>query len=272
MPAEAKNVIARLRTALGITQQEFAQRAGISYASVQNYEQGRSPSAETAVKLVNLAVENGLAELAMELEQQPYFIRAVFAPSSARSRLPADPRNVHLADSLHVSLDRVLASGNADSIGALEEFLISGTGTESRIGAGEKFQIGDSIPESPAMPLTDPERKFLSECLRIYRSPFSGALKENVAIFGVGLDAVETLARIGTGDERNGVDDAGALSARERRASALADHAENESHQLKKATDDVVAELRRARAADTGSGARTAPRGKSSPRKAGGRS
>jgi hypothetical protein len=116
--------------------------------------------------------------------------------------------------------------------------------------------------------ITEKEREFLRECLRIYRSEFGRPLVENVTFFGIGLSAVEAIAAMRSGDERAPAD-ATALSAGERRAFAIADHAENEAHLLKAATSDVVEELRRARAGDKGPSGGTDSRRKSRSRKTG---
>ena len=63
-----ENPIARLRKSLNLTQQQFANLAGLSMSSVQGFEGGRAPSAATTAMLVNLALKHGLPEIALALD------------------------------------------------------------------------------------------------------------------------------------------------------------------------------------------------------------
>lgn len=119
-----------------------------------------------------------------------------------------------------------------------------------------------------ASDLSEPERKFLGECLRIYRSDFSRPLQENVTFFGIGLSAVEQIAAMRVAGERAPVD-ADALTPREQRASKIADDAENEVNLLKKATHDVTEELRRSREGNSPPEDGVVKRHKGRPRKTG---
>jgi transcriptional regulator with XRE-family HTH domain len=220
---DRQNTVAKLRAALGLTQHEFANTLGISYASVQNYEAGKAPSARIYNELIGLALDSKLAEIVMELEQDPYFLPASSGPSvpvpetASESKKPTDP-------------------------------------------AAEKIQWPG---------INETELEFLAECLRIYRSQFGKPLQENVTFFGIGLNAVEAIARMKVRDEQS-AGDAKSTGARERRASALLDHAQDEAHLLKKATLDVVEELRRDRTINPRTSGGIEPRRKSGARKTGG--
>ncbi|KKL21474.1 hypothetical protein LCGC14_2445120, partial [marine sediment metagenome] len=67
------NPIRKLRTALGLNQEDFAREIGRSHQSVRNYERGIEPPPEVLKRIKELADKHGLGDLleSAELEQSP---------------------------------------------------------------------------------------------------------------------------------------------------------------------------------------------------------
>jgi len=62
--AGAADAIRALRVELGLTQQQFAARLGLTSRAIQRYEAGRIPSSEGLAQLVKIAAEAGLPDVA----------------------------------------------------------------------------------------------------------------------------------------------------------------------------------------------------------------
>ncbi len=65
-----ENPAAELRSRLGLTQQEFAHRLGISIRAVANYDSGKPPNSKSLSALQRLANEAGEADLAATFEAE----------------------------------------------------------------------------------------------------------------------------------------------------------------------------------------------------------
>ncbi len=148
----------KLRKALGLNQVEFSSVIGRSYQSVQNYEKGVPMPPDLVEKVVALAAQRGLAEIANELRggryevnrtapiEQPSMGRAPRRGESPRAQSPVPPRRSQSVfppaerSKLHALLDEILDSGDPDAIEAVVPNLRlfskwvrrSGRGTERR--------------------------------------------------------------------------------------------------------------------------------------------
>ena len=137
--------VKKLRLALGWSQVQFAQAIGRSYASVQGYEAGKRVPREIVEKMRSIAVQNGLADVALELSSDDWQVRRVFHPGevlisraarivqqgkqqnrSASTSPVAKPAR-HSTDEWrgywHEILDEILDSGVPDVVSALERNL-----------------------------------------------------------------------------------------------------------------------------------------------------
>src|SRR5262249_55004424 len=65
-----ENPVKTLRMAYGKTQQDFAQMLGCGYSTLQGYEAGRAIPPAIRDKLVSLALERRLGDLAADLKQE----------------------------------------------------------------------------------------------------------------------------------------------------------------------------------------------------------
>jgi transcriptional regulator with XRE-family HTH domain len=117
--ARAKNAIRRLRRALSMSQTQFAVEAGLSIASIQNYERGSQPSDEAIHKMQTLAAEHGLEEIAFSLRAKPFSIQKVFAPGGKHVRVP-NAHGSELGHVLHEKIDIILAKGDGETVALLE--------------------------------------------------------------------------------------------------------------------------------------------------------
>lgn len=191
-----ENRYLRLRKALGMTQQQFAVAASLSMASVQNYEKGLEPSHNTLMRLVNLALEHGLAELAVELQGGEVAVVREFPPKGSRPRLPETPGSISLQDELHRAVDLVLQSGDPEAVGALESLLaeISTRATRTITGEGAKARSpalhGDILRKSRG------NQKWHELLNIILNSRFRKAIEENLTSFSDGLQAERALAEL----------------------------------------------------------------------------
>jgi DNA-binding transcriptional regulator YiaG len=132
-------VVLKLRNALGMSQIEFAQLVGKGYSSIRNYERGVPPPDDVAEKLVQLAVEHGMADLALQLKGE-FGVRRVLEPGEtliSTARKPkakaAAPSASSVApgadrDRLHAMLDEVLDSGDPAAVSAVVSNIQVSTG------------------------------------------------------------------------------------------------------------------------------------------------
>jgi len=66
-----ENAVRRLRRALNLSQQKFADLVGRSCPSIQGYEAGKRVPDDVRAKMAALATERGLAAVAAELRAAP---------------------------------------------------------------------------------------------------------------------------------------------------------------------------------------------------------
>ena len=117
----------KLRKALGMTQQQFANALQMSIASVQGYDSGRQLSDSAIEKMMNLAVTKGRADIAAELRN--FGVKVIYEPPSpgtparGKIRLPKGGVGRNLADELHDGLDFILNSGDAEATAVLDVLL-----------------------------------------------------------------------------------------------------------------------------------------------------
>jgi transcriptional regulator with XRE-family HTH domain len=153
--------IKKLRLALGWSQVQLAQAIGRSYASVQGYEAGKHVPGEVVERMKSIAVERGLADVAVELSSEEWQVRRVFQPgevliSQAREALrskpvpeplpgpgqpvrqPASGSSGGLREHWHRLLDEILDSGDPDAISTIGRNLETFAGFVRRSAAPPK--------------------------------------------------------------------------------------------------------------------------------------
>src|SRR6185312_8016496 len=113
------SAVRKLREALGMSQQKFANELEMSVASVRAYESGQRISHATLEKLKSLAGRHMLPDIALDLDDRPYAPTKVFGPGQ-KPRLPRNPASTDMGDVLHAALDEILAAGHSDAIAAVE--------------------------------------------------------------------------------------------------------------------------------------------------------
>jgi transcriptional regulator with XRE-family HTH domain len=128
------NAVLKFRKALGLNQVRFADLVGKSYASIRNYEKGIPLPPDVAEKMAALAVQHGLADVAIELRGGAYEVKRVVEPAetliprgrreepAASSRTnPGKPSLLGKSerDKYHGLLNEVFDSGDPDAIPAV---------------------------------------------------------------------------------------------------------------------------------------------------------
>jgi len=134
------NPTKRLREALKMSQQQFATELGISVGSVRAYERGVHVSDASLEAMKNLAVRQGLADLAMEIGHGRFTVGKVIAPKDAGKsiRLRKVSHGRDMGDELHAAVDAILETGSPEAIGAMEVLLraladqVEGTAKKSK--------------------------------------------------------------------------------------------------------------------------------------------
>lgn len=122
MDGKTENAVRNLRMALGWNQTRFATELDLSIASIQNYERGSHPSEAAILRMQNLAAKHGLDALGFALAPRPFAIKVV-APGDKTPRLRGSPAGTQLDHRLHENLDRIIATGDAEAIAAVEALL-----------------------------------------------------------------------------------------------------------------------------------------------------
>ncbi|HVW08854.1 MAG TPA: helix-turn-helix transcriptional regulator [Bryobacteraceae bacterium] len=183
---EPRTPVAKLRKALNLTQQELAARLAISFQAVQRYEAGARPSGEVRIKLANLAVSEGLADLAVELGDGSDFTPRTILERPAHIRLPASHEGHHLTDALHDAVDRVIASGDAGLIAELEELLQRTITDQHSPGARSNDMLHKRGSNHKWHDLLD----------KVLNSKYQRAIQENLHSFAEGIDAEQALAEL----------------------------------------------------------------------------
>lgn len=90
-PAAAQKAIKNLRLRLGLSQQAFAAKTGLSISSVTRYEKTRPPKSDVLVMFSGLAEEHGLRDIAEQLrEAREAELRAVQMKTTTTFSLPSD--------------------------------------------------------------------------------------------------------------------------------------------------------------------------------------
>lgn len=122
-----ENLVRKLREAAGLTQQEFAQATGLSYASIQGWESGKRVGSASLERLKSFATERGFTDIALELSGE-WQVRRVLHPSETlishpRPGAEQDVRYRGRNAEWHRLLDEVLDSGNSDAITAVQNNL-----------------------------------------------------------------------------------------------------------------------------------------------------
>ena len=112
---KVKNVARSVRERLGLTQVEFANEVGLSYASVQNYDRGVPPSPGARQRIAELAEQHGLGDLVDDwiADREERSVVPVTIP-----RAPEDQKWVDL-------LVEVLHSGHTMAINAVTQDLVA---------------------------------------------------------------------------------------------------------------------------------------------------
>jgi transcriptional regulator with XRE-family HTH domain len=105
-----ENLVRKLRLALGLTQQEFARAAGLSYSAIQNFEGDKHVSLQSVEKLRTLAVQHGLADIALQLSSDEWQVRRVFHPGERFISEPKAGKSGENNARWHQLLDKVLNS------------------------------------------------------------------------------------------------------------------------------------------------------------------
>lgn len=108
-----------------MSQQQFATELGISVGSVRAYERGVHVSDASLEAMKNLAVRQGLADLAMEIGHGRFTVGKVIAPKDAGKsiRLRKVSHGRDMGDELHAAVDAILETGSPEAIGAMEVLL-----------------------------------------------------------------------------------------------------------------------------------------------------
>jgi len=119
MAEKQENPVRALREALGWNQTKFATALGMSIASIQNYERGRSPSEQAIVNMQNLAAANGFEELGFALVPGSHSVTTVFESGAGKPRLPKAAHGKHLGDSMHETLDVIIENAEAETVAAV---------------------------------------------------------------------------------------------------------------------------------------------------------
>jgi len=123
-----------------MSQQQFATELGISVGSVRAYERGVHVSDASLEAMKNLAVRQGLADLAMEIGHGRFTVGKVIAPKDAGKsiRLRKVSHGRDMGDELHAAVDAILETGSPEAIGAMEVLLraladkVEGTAKKSK--------------------------------------------------------------------------------------------------------------------------------------------
>lgn len=131
MSETRENHVKTLRKALGKTQQEFAELIKCGYSTLQGYEAGRAIPTDVRRRLVELAVEFRLGNLASE-------IAGATAPIEQGISLPSTEDR----DRIHLTVDAVLDIGDPATVDALRAVLklceLHITGNPSRAKTAER--------------------------------------------------------------------------------------------------------------------------------------
>jgi transcriptional regulator with XRE-family HTH domain len=119
------NPTKRLREALKMSQQQFATELGISVGSVRAYERGVNVSDASLEAMKSLAVQHGVADLAIEMGRGRFTVGKVIAPHDAGKsiRLRKASHGRDMSDDLHAAVDIILETGSPEAIGAMEYLL-----------------------------------------------------------------------------------------------------------------------------------------------------
>lgn len=132
-----ENFVKKLRTALGMSQVKFGDAIGRSLGSVQQYERGVPFPDEVRERMMSLAAEHGLADLAIEISGKRWGVRHVLNPgehliseskrskgidSHAKAGENTPSRSV--PSDWHALLEEILTSGELDAITAVQHNLV----------------------------------------------------------------------------------------------------------------------------------------------------
>lgn len=117
----ATPTIKKLRKALGLSQEAFARAIGKSYASVRNYEDGRTLPPEVLGKMLGLAVRAQLGSLAKEIEKDATELYG--APVAAADVEAAEEETPEDGRRIHALLDYILNAASPRTVRALCETL-----------------------------------------------------------------------------------------------------------------------------------------------------
>lgn len=107
-----ENPVFLLRKALGLTQQQMAERLECGYSTLQQYERGAKLGAETRAKAIDLAHANHLENLAQLLSEQE--------TEGSQKRTRYNPENRRW----HDMLETILESGDARANEAVKPNLV----------------------------------------------------------------------------------------------------------------------------------------------------
>lgn len=121
MKEDTVNPVKALRTALGMSQVDFAVALEISVQSVQSYERGTRLSEVAIEKMQKLAADRHLVEEGFALRGLPGLSRVV--QKGDKLRLRRKPTGHDMSDSLHESLDFILENADGETVAAVEALI-----------------------------------------------------------------------------------------------------------------------------------------------------
>lgn len=121
------NPLKELRAALGWSQNDLAREIGKSYASVQQYEQGKRVPPDVVEKLKTIAAKHGFADIALRLSSDDWQVTRVLHPGEtliSQAKRNLQRRNPEESVDWHALLEEVLSSGQDDAINAVQSNLV----------------------------------------------------------------------------------------------------------------------------------------------------
>ncbi len=121
---KSHNFVRKVRDALGMTQNEFAQAINRSFSMVRLYEHGADVPDEVREVINRLAKANGLADIAIEASKPAaaYQVKRIIEPTEVLiSSGAGHPRSTEKWQQM---LYEILMSGNAEVIAAVQTNLV----------------------------------------------------------------------------------------------------------------------------------------------------
>lgn len=158
--------IKKLRRALDLTQQEFADRVGIKRNTVANYETGRNEPIDTVLALI-------CREFGVNEEWLRSGSGEMFTPS-APSELDALAKRYGLSHSDYILIEKFISMGASDRA-VIRDFIIE---------VGAALASVDVAPDSPAVPDS------VADAEELYRKTLSSAQSAGSSALNITDDIV----------------------------------------------------------------------------------